>query len=479
MNIQYITNIIKNIFKCYIIYALIFGLIIFGVYRPKIGKHAENHSVSRFWGNEEGQDRVALVEERYDSGLARMDLIENAEETLDISYYTIHDGISTDIFLGSILDAADRGVKVRFLIDGVFHNLRGNLKGVIYAFSDHPNIELKLYEPINLIKPWTLNNRLHDKFIISDSEKVIIGGRNIGDKYFDPDENAKNIVNDRDVVILNTNKDKPSNSAVSQTEDYFNLIWNSEFSKYPVSKLSSRQEKKGEEKSKYLIDNLEDKRKLMPEIFNRSIDWLEMSVSTNKITLVHNPIEGFKKEPWTWYELISLAEAAEESIFVQSPYTIPTKSMRGYWDFNKIKSKEIYMLTNSLSASPNYFASSGYKKHRKRIVDSGVNVYEFQGPGSIHAKTYIYDNRIAAIGSFNLDGRSTHLSTETMVIIDSVELVENLEKEIGQQMNNSLKVDKDYSYVENPLIEEGNVSFIKSIIVNVLFIVNYFFDFML
>ena len=338
---------------------------------------------------------------------------------------------------------------------------------------------MKFYEPINLIKPWTLNNRLHDKFIISDSEKVIIGGRNIGDKYFDPDESSKRVVNDRDVVIFNTDKDNPANSVISQTEDYFNLIWNNEFSKYPISKLSSRQEKKGAEKSKYLIDNLEDKRKTMPEIFNRSNDWSEMSVPTNKITLVHNPIERFKKEPWTWYELTNLAEAAEKSVFVQSPYIIPTRSMRSYWNFDELNRKEVYILTNSLLSSPNFFGSAGYKKYRKKIIDSGVNVYEFQGPGSIHAKSYIYDNRIAAIGSFNLDERSTHLSTETMVIIDSVELVENLEKEIGKQMNNSLKVDKDYSFVENPLIEEGNVSFIKSIIVNTLFILNYFLDFML
>src|SRR5690606_3087507 len=112
------------------------------------------HAVERFLGREVCQDRVALVEDRYESGLARISLIENAKETLDVSYYTVHDGVSTNIFLGSILDAADRGVQVRFILDGLFHNLRGNLKDIIYAFSVHPNIELKFYEPFDLLRPW-------------------------------------------------------------------------------------------------------------------------------------------------------------------------------------------------------------------------------------------------------------------------------------------------------------------------------------
>src|SRR5690606_23645116 len=209
--------------------------------------------------------RAVLVEDRYYSGLVRVDLIERAEETLDISYYTIHDGISTDIFLGSILEAADRGVKVRFILDGMFHHLEGNLKYVIYAFTAHPNIELKFYEPFTLLKPWTWNNRLHDKFIIADSKLAIIGGRNIGDKYFVP-QNDLNIdaVYDRDVLILNTDEIKYHSSVIFQLEDYFNKVWEHEFSKYPTKKLTKRQRKKGNKKSQYLMDKLESMKKTNP-----------------------------------------------------------------------------------------------------------------------------------------------------------------------------------------------------------------------
>lgn len=472
-------NMIRNIFTAYIIYAFLFGIVIFGLYRPSLSKTFKKNSASRFWSEKPGQDRVVLVEERYDSGLARVNLIENTEKSLDITYYTIQDGVSTDIFLGTILEAADRGVQVRFLMDGRFTNMKGNLKDVIYSFENHPNIEFKFYEPFKLLKPWTFNNRLHDKFIVSDSEKVIIGGRNIGDRYFNPDKNARDIVNDRDVLILNTDLDNPSTSVLAETEEYFELIWNSEFTEDSISDLSDKQLEKGREKYEYLMANLDEKKATMPEVFGQSIDWLEESLATNKITLVHNPIERFKKEPWTWYELLNLAEAAEESIFIQSPYVIPTRSMRSYLDLDNIKAKESYILTNSLGSSPNLLGISGYKKYRKDIVDSGTTVYEYQGPGSIHGKSYIYDDRIAAIGSFNLDERSTHLSTETMMVIDSVEFVERLKDEIEKQVSSSLEVASDYSYIDNPLVEEIQVPFLKSLMVKILTLVNYFFDFML
>lgn len=155
MNLKHIMKVAKYALKFYIIYVIIFGVIIFGFHKPKISNYLDTHPVDRFWGERISQDRVALVEERYYSGLVRINIIENTQKTLDIAYHTIHDGVSTDIFLSSILDAADRGVKVRFMLDGLFHNLRGDLKDVIYAFSNHPNIELKFYEPFNMFKPWS------------------------------------------------------------------------------------------------------------------------------------------------------------------------------------------------------------------------------------------------------------------------------------------------------------------------------------
>ena len=479
MEIRDILIYIKYIIRFYLIYAAIFGVIIFGIYKPKSSEYLVNHPVDRFYGEDISQDKVALIEDRYYSGLVRVDLIERAEETLDISYYTIHDGISTDIFLGSILEAADRGVKVRFILDGIFHHLEGNLKDVIYAFSNHPNIELKFYEPFNILKPWTWNNRLHDKFIIVDNKMAIIGGRNIGDKYFAKDDTNIQVVNDRDVLILNTNIDNYLNSVIFQMEDYFNLVWQHDYSVYPKKILTNRQIRKGEEKAEDLRDRLESIRNSNPEIFENNFNWEENTFPTRKITLIHNPIERINKEPWVYYELINLARNSKKSILIQSPYIIPTGNMVKTLDINSIKVDNIDILTNSLYSSPNPFAIAGYMNHRKNLVDNITNVYEFQGPGSIHAKSYIFDERISAVGSFNFDSRSVHLSTETMVIIDSEQFSNHLKGEMEKYMSQSLVVGKDYNYRENPKIKAGETPLIKKIIIKIFSIVVYFFDFML
>ena len=479
MEMKNIMIYIKYILRFYIIYAALFGVLIFGIYRPKDSGYLNNHSVDRFFGEGTSQDRVALIEDRYYSGLVRVNIIENAEESLDISYYTIHDGISTDIFLASILEAADRGVQVRFILDGIFHHLEGNLEDVIYAFSDHPNIALKFYEPFSILKPWTWNNRLHDKFIIADNKIAIIGGRNIGDKYFAKDDDNIKVVNDRDVLILNTNMEDYSNSVISEMEDYFNLVWNYKYSVYPKKNLTDRQIRNGDEKSEDLKDRLENIKTSNPEIFENNFNWEKNTFPAKKITLVHNPIESLNKEPWVYYELTNLAKASKDSIFIQSPYIIPTRNMLRILDIDSIKAKNIDILTNSLYASPNPFAIAGYMNHRKNIVDNSSKVYEFQGPGSIHAKSYIFDERISAVGSFNFDSRSVHLSTETVVIIDSEEFSEHLKGKIEKYMEQSLVVGKDYNYIENPDLAPGKTSFIKKLIIKLFSIVIYFFGFML
>lgn len=473
-------KILPSIVKGYLLYATVFGAVIFAFHNPNITNYKETHPVDRLQGESIGQDRVALVDERYLSGLARINLIENAKDTLDISYYTLHEGKSTDIFFGSILNAADRGVKVRILLDGVFHNLKGDLKEIPYICYAHPNIELKYYEPFSILKPWTWNNRLHDKIIIVDNELAMIGGRNIGDKYFAKDGYEGVITNDRDVVVLNTDKENISSSVISQFENYFNKIWNHKYSKYPLKKLKGSQKKEGEEKAKYLQDYVKKLKETKEELFNYPFDWEKMSYPTNKVTLIHNPIERLNKEPWCWYEITNLAKKSKKSIFVQSPYIVPTKKMLKHIDVEKDLPEKIDILTNSLATNANPMGTAGTMRFREKIVELGANLYEYQGVGSIHAKSYIFDDRISLVGSFNLDARSTYLSTETMVVIDSEEFAGHFKDEIKDNyIVKSLKVDKDYKYMENPSVKAKEPSTIKVIIIKLLSILAYLFDFMI
>lgn len=481
MKKSYTINIIKALkfsLKIYIIYAAICSVIIFGIQKHENSDYLYTHSTDRFFSESVGQDRVVLIEDMENAGLARVNIIQNAEETLDISYHAMDKGVSSNILVASILEAADRGVKVRLLLDGIFHNLRWQRRDIAYALSNHPNIQLKFYEPLSFLRPWTWNNRLHDKMIIADGNISMIGGRNISDKFFIR-RPKKNIVYDRDVVIINNNPDIPKSSVIYEMEDYYNDLWNNEFSKYPVSRLTKRQQNKGQKMTKYLSEYLKNIKLTNPSLFSTSYNWLSLSVPTNKITLIHNPIQRFNKEPWCLYDVSRLMEASNHSIFIQSPYIVPTKSMQKYLPLYKASYSEIFILTNSMASTPNLFAYSGHIKYKKAMIDSGALMYEFQDYDSIHAKSYIFDDKLSLIGSFNLDPRSAYLSTESMVVIDSKEFASSLKDKILNQVNNSLMVGKDYSYVRSTIVEEKEVSFLKKGLIRLLYFINYFFDYML
>jgi putative cardiolipin synthase len=451
------------------LYAILSGFILFKFYKHKRSHYLKKHSPQRFWGKESSQDRVALVEERYESGIARINLIESAQETLDISYYMISPGVVSNIFLASIVNAADRGVQVRILLDGLFHHMRGKRKNIIYAFSEHPNIQLKFYEPFDALRPWTWNNRLHDKIIIVDHELAMIGGRNIGDKYFAP-AGYNGATNDRDVVIVNTDVDNFEASVISQIKEYYEYVWNHKFTTYPLTQLTKQHQLLGQKKLSDIRQLFKTLLHSQPKMFQHEMNWTERSLPANKVTFIHNPIERLNKEPWVWYEISNLMKEAKESILIQSPYIIPTGNMLQHLDTENLSACEVMALTNSLAASPNLMAYSGYKRYRKKIVNSGINVYEFQGPSeSYHTKSFIFDNRISLVGSFNLDSRSTYLSTEIMVVIDSKEFASQMKNKIDHVINdNSLRVKNNGSYIEHPRIEEKMVSPVKSTITRVL-----------
>ncbi|WP_078428036.1 phospholipase D-like domain-containing protein [Alkalihalobacterium alkalinitrilicum] len=464
----------------YVLYAFLFGVIIFHFHQPSTSHYLNDLDIYRFYSESLSQDRVVLVEDRVESGIARINLIENAQHTLDISYHTLHSGMASDIFFSSLVVATDRGVHIRILLDGMFHNLRGSLKEILYAFSSHPNIELKLYEPFEPLQPWTWNNRLHDKLILVDNELAMIGGRNIGDKYFAP-KGYVGASNDRDLVIINTNTNQPVGSVIFDMKIYFDTVWNHEYSENSVRDLSKKQQEKGLKMLLNLRQQLESYQDRYPEIFQRNIQWINQSIPTNYISFIHNPIKRMNKEPWVWFELITLAEHAEQSIWIQSPYLIPTNEMM-HFDRNNLRAAEINMITNSLAATNNKMAYSGYIWYRDSIAaNQDVQLYEYQGPTEqLHTKTYVFDNRISMVGSFNLDPRSTFLSTESMVVIDSEPLATMLIDKIKKDIKyNSLMVAHDGTYHPSALVEAEEVSKLKTILIRVISIPMRFFQFML
>lgn len=460
------------------VYIFIFAILLFAIQKPKEsdGPEDPNHSFDDLESRK--KDRVTLVETGADAAEVRINLIGNAQDTIDISYYILIEGKSTDVLVGSVLDAADRGVKIRILLDGIFNNMKGHLKEAVYALELHPNVELKFYEPLNLLSPWTWNNRLHDKMIISDKDLALIGGRNIGDKYFFQEDMKENFVKDRDVIVFREDPLNNTSSVIDDMQDYYNRLWDYEHSKPPVSKLSPRKEAKAQ-RYKEEIRGQYQKFKDIYLSEPKKIDWYARTSPTESIKFVYNPLGRINQDPWCLRELLSLASQAEDSIFMQSPYIIPTKDIKDKINQYDIQLDQATVLTNSLYSSPNPFAISGYYNSRKEIVDQGVKVYEYQGADSIHGKTYIFDDDISVIGSFNFDARSSYINSESMVVISSKEFTRLLKETVVMDIDKSLVVDTDYTYIDNNLIEEGRVSWFKKIFIKVLSKFTWFLDHLL
>lgn len=417
----------------------------------------------------ENRDRVQLIESEKDGAIVRIKLIENAQKSIDLSYFTLRNGEFTQIMLASVLDAADRGVEVRILLDAlsILPSLTGEFKYILYGLASHQNIEIKFYGPLNLLLPLKWNKRLHNKIIIVDENLALIGGRNIADNYYMDDIKGKKFSKDRDVIIFKDKSLYDYDSVIKDIKNYYEETWNYQDSKPFKYKLNSKQKFKTDlasEKVRLEYIKMKDAYKDIPD----KINWYEHTMATENIKFVHNPVGKINQDPWCLKELLLLSSQAEESIFMQSPYFIPNRRIKTNFIEYDIDLEIITILTNSHYSSPNLVGISAYTKHRKKMVDNSINIYEYQGEGSIHSKTYIFDNCISAVGSFNLDPRSSYINSESMIVVYSEEFTKKLKKNVQLDLDKSLKVGKDYSYVPDSYVDEGKVSRIKKISIAIL-----------
>jgi putative cardiolipin synthase len=396
---------------------------------------------NNYQSDKEGQDIIALIDNN--KGLqARINLIENAQETIDIIQFYINDDEAGNIFINELLLQADKGIQVRIIIDGKYNHISGLTGAYLGLLTEHPNIKVKLYEPFQPLKPWTINNFLHDKILIIDNKQAMISGRNIGNRYFSDD--VANFVYDLDSVVTFNGTDYES-SALKQISEYFTSMWNYDYSVYP----------QGVSDKKLIADKYQDinKKIVNSNFVKESFNWDEISVPTNNITLISNPFDRFNKQPLVWNELANLINKAKKEVFINSPYIVPTKEIARKIELNKLKNVEITMLTNSPKTSPNILAFSGYLRYKNDIIkNNNINVYEYQGLGSLHSKSYIIDDYLSIVGSFNLDPRSAFLSTETMLVVDSDHFASLLKSYYQKQLDYSLLTDGLYSYKGEEII---------------------------
>ena len=410
--------------------------------QPNVGDSYKNSfDVNSFYGNESSGERVLVIG---DNGLAlseRIRMIESAKERILISTFDFRSDNSGKQMIAALLQAADRGVEVKLLMDG-FNSLT-HMEGnpYFYALSSHENVLVKIYNTANPFLPWKGMSRMHDKYMIVDEKAYILGGRNLFDYFLGDHDGYRN--HDWDVLV-SCDESFGSDTSLNSLADYFNGIWKIKLCKpwrdgEIWKKLPSVSNAKEE-----LYEIYDKMRNEHPAWFDISYQW-EDGMSAQKITLLSNPTGLYSKEPWVFYGLTELMKQAEREVIIHTPYIICNDMM--YRKFTELcnLNLDVTLMTNASYNNGNQFGAVDYVMNKDKILETGLNVLEYAGGTSYHGKCISVDNDISIVGSFNMDMKSVYQDTEVMLVIHSKEVNELLKEwqMTYQQYANQAVLDPD------------------------------------
>ena len=383
-----------------------------------------------------------------DAFAARYLLAGAAEVSLDVQYYIWRNDLSGTLLLKALVEAADRGVRVRLLLDD---NNTSGLDALLAAVDSHPRIEVRLFNPfaIRRLRPLAyltdfprLNRRMHNKSFTADNQVTVIGGRNVGDEYFGATEGV--LFADLDVIGIGP--------VVHDVSADFDRYWSSE-SSFPADRLlppasapdvreiaerASRVEQQSEavaymdalRHSSFVRDVLAG---VLP------FEWAATRMVSDPPSKVLGAAAG---RELLFHKFGEIFGTPSTSVDLVSPYFVPGSygvDLFGGWSKRGVK---VRVLTNSLEATDVAVVHAGYAKRRKPLLKAGVTLFELRAaPGerpagsagpfgssgaSLHAKTFAVDRSRIFIGSFNFDPRSAELNTEMGFVIDSPLLAQRM-----------------------------------------------------
>jgi phosphatidylserine/phosphatidylglycerophosphate/cardiolipin synthase-like enzyme len=312
-------------------------------------------------------------------------------------------------------------------------NMEGN--PYFYALSTLPNAEVRIYNAINPLCPWTLMGRMHDKYVIVDDDLYLLGGRNTRRFFLGEHEGAKNY--DWDVLVTH---DGDEDGSLSQLETYFYSIWNSENATVFHNQLSLGQTPSVNRAAAKLQDIHDAQVANMPEVF-QSYDYQQVTVPVEQVTLLSGQTQILSKEPQVFYTLCQLMGQATEDVTIHTPYIACNEYMLEELSKLSDNGAEIRLMTNSPANNGNLFgAAFYYSEDKQALLDAGFHLMEYDGGYSYHGKCIAVDDDLSMVGSFNLDMRSTYLDTELMLVIDSQEFNSWLREDMQTYEETALQV---------------------------------------
>lgn len=432
-------------------------------------KKAEN---AEYLGKGPSGERARILVENKTALAERIRLISQAKERVVLSTFDFRADESGKDMLAALQAAADRGVSVRVIVDGMSGFLRIIGNEYFGTLSAMDNVEIKIYNPFNFAKPWHLMARLHDKYLIVDHSAYILGGRNTFSYFLGDYDSYKNY--DWDVLIYE--QEYQEGCSMEQVEQYFESVW-----KLPESRLhrvKHPEKQKYADAGKELRERYEKMQEEHPDWFE-TVDYVEKTVPVNKATLLSNPATLYAKEPVVFYSVTELMARAQEKVRFHTPYILCNKWMLERLENVCATVPDVTMMTNSIANNGNPFGSMDYWKNKKKILDTGVHILEYDGGISYHGKCFTADDRIVGIGSFNWDMRSVYIDTELMLVLDSPELNTHLQWIMDEYEKEALTIHADGTAEAPEGMEAQEVSLKNKIQIAVLYMFGYWARFLM
>ena len=401
-----------------------------------------------------------LLSDPKDAFAARAMLCRTAEKTLDVQYYIWKPDITGTLLLDELLEAAQRGVRVRLLLDD---NGTSGMDAWLASLDSHENFEVRLFNPFSVRSPKSLgfithfsraNRRMHNKSLTADNSATILGGRNIADEYFGATNNVA--FSDLDVMAVGP--------VVQETSNDFDRYWASA-SAYPVSDLlpaankdpmqqlhaRAEQLEQGNSAAQYVnaIRNLPFIKQLLAGQLD--LEWAPAYLVSD------DPSKGLGQAQGSDLMVNQFGRAIgkpQQHLELVSPYFVPTQAGVDFFSQLRAKGVQVRILTNALEATDVAAVHSGYAKRRKALLEVGVELFEMpRTPGlpqpkdlnspfgssgsSLHAKTFAVDNKQVYIGSFNFDPRSLNLNTEMGVVMQSRRFADMMQEAFDNDIKNT------------------------------------------
>lgn len=401
-----------------------------------------------------GQSGALLLPDGLDAFAWRALTTRLAERSIDVQSYIWRSDATGRFLAHELLQAADRGVRVRVLLDDMDARSRD---AILVTLNRHPRIEIRLFNPFAtrsgtlrtirevFVRGSRLNHRMHNKSWMADCRLAIVGGRNVGDEYFAASEEVNFV--DMDVLL--------AGPAVDQAARSFDAYWNN-VAAVPVSRLRRIG------RNKYTLDEL---RHALAESTGRAAESAyarrvressrvqallrgECSLhwSDQVQVLADDPRKANRGEqalaPGVLESMIDALNAAQSEVLLISPYFVPgaggTAALRNL----ARRGVSIAVLTNSLAATDVAAVHSGYSRYRDSLLEGGVKLHELKSAvapseqdkrmrlgssrASLHTKAAIVDRERVFVGSFNLDPRSAELNCEMGAWIGNEEVAREM-----------------------------------------------------